>query len=286
MSPALLLAQAKALSLFRAKKIADVEAIETELTGTHVSARDEETQPKRLEPKGTGHSESAGNVETELKDTAGSSGENTVELDTEVASVVMLLDDALMLGAVVPLVLPLVLLASASHLAVFNLLATQFYLKPRNDTMPGCAYLYTSLGMGAALSIWFYVDNPQLHGANLVYWGMPLGIIFGLCCSMAWEKWSKSGPGLGPISPPISQLPIKPAHPRVMGFIRDSLASSSTICMDLEPTIQVTMNPATTDKDGQKGRMWVPDQHHRPHGHGDGSRMESQQSQPAVVIEL
>jgi len=203
---------------------------EVRLKHMHGSDDAPQTQLKRKEDE-NGTDQKQGNGD-------GSDGQGDVELHTEAASVVTLMDDALVLGPLVPLVLPLVFLASAGHLAVFHLLSTQYSLQTKNDTLPETSYLYVSLLLGSALSVWFWADNPAVHGSVLVYVGVPLGIVLGLCCSVVCERrYRKDGSDTTPPPPPSrpsngtagnNEAKAQPEGPQAVAVTLSPLA---TVCL-------------------------------------------------------
>lgn len=111
-------------------------------------------------------------------------------LDTETAAVVMWMDLALIFGFAVPLVLPLLCLAFAGHLAVFHLAREQLGMQVKYDATPPCHYLLLSLVLGCGLNMAFFMDNEdRVAGAHLVYVGIPAGALAGLGIGAAWVRF-------------------------------------------------------------------------------------------------
>ena len=109
-------------------------------------------------------------------------------LDVELAGIIMLMDLCLIFGFAVPLVLPLLCVAFAAHMAVFHLAASRLQQKVKYDCKPAGKYLFVSAIIGNGLNLWFFIDNAdQIVGQTLVYIGIPVGICVGLSMAFAWR---------------------------------------------------------------------------------------------------
>ena len=107
------------------------------------------------------------------------SREDTIDLSVEVAGVTMLLEYCLVLGFVVPLILPLTGITFLLHLAVFHR-SVENGFRLQMDAKPSSLYLYGSFLLGCALVIWFFWEN-DLHEKELIAAGVP---------TMAFAAWS------------------------------------------------------------------------------------------------
>ena len=96
----------------------------------------------------------------------------TVDVSVEIAGIVMLLEYCVVLGFVVPVILPLTALTIVAHLAVFHY-ATQLGHKLEMDAKPSTIHLRGSAVLGYALITWFFIEN-DLYGQELVAVGMPV----------------------------------------------------------------------------------------------------------------
>ena len=95
---------------------------------------------------------------------------------------VMLLEYCLVLGFVVPVILPLAWCTFVLHLAVFyraNISGSA--VKLVMDTKPSSLYLHGSLMVGCALMMWFFVEN-DLHGQTLLVVGIPVMFLAASAC--------------------------------------------------------------------------------------------------------
>merc|ERR1712166_1644850 len=105
----------------------------------------------------------------------------TKSLDTQFAGDIMLLEIAMVLGASVPVVLPLVCVAFATNLAVFRAARSKLGLRVKHEAKPAFGYLVVSLVLGCTLNVWFFIDNADLVGGSLlVCIGVPASILLGL----------------------------------------------------------------------------------------------------------
>ena len=94
-------------------------------------------------------------------------------LDKETASVVMILDIALVAGFHMPVILPLSAVAVYLHACVFRWSVERFEVGlDRDADRPPLCYLWVSLSMGYALLLWLFVAS-DLHGKWLVVFGVP-----------------------------------------------------------------------------------------------------------------
>merc|ERR1711924_551838 len=92
-------------------------------------------------------------------------------------------------GFVVPLVLPLICISFASQLAVFHLALQEHSAEVKYETKPAASYLFVSVCLGSALSMWFYIDNAeQIEGEYLVCIGVPMGALMGPVLAATWLK--------------------------------------------------------------------------------------------------
>ena len=111
----------------------------------------------------------------------------TKSLATQFAGDIMLLDIAMVLGASVPVVLPLVCVAFAAHLAVFRAARSKLDLRVNHEAKPAFGYLVVSLVLGCTLNVWFFIDNADLVGGSLlVCIGVPASILLSLALSLIW----------------------------------------------------------------------------------------------------
>ena len=111
------------------------------------------------------------------------------KLDSELAGLVMLMDLGIIFGFSLPIALPMLCLASALHLAVFNLAAKRLGQHITFEGKPAAHYLFISLAFGNGLNLWFFIDNSnQVVGQHLVYWGIPLGCIIGFFTGVVQHK--------------------------------------------------------------------------------------------------
>jgi len=92
-------------------------------------------------------------------------------LDKQLATVSMLLEYLLMLGFMVPVLLPLVSITLAMNCAVYHCAVQTLGLPINNCGLPSLLYLYLAWGIGIFFMIWFYLSN-DLHGKWLVCFGV------------------------------------------------------------------------------------------------------------------
>ena len=110
----------------------------------------------------------------------------------------MLLEYCLVLGFVVPLILPLTGITFLLHLAVFHRSVENGFTL-QMDAKPSSLYLCGSFLLGCALVIWFFWEN-DLHGKELVAAGVPtmacaaLGLQMVMPVSKAPWSWLVYGP--------------------------------------------------------------------------------------------
>ena len=98
-------------------------------------------------------------------------------LDTEMASIVMLLEIPLAVGLCVPVLVPLACVCCAAYAAVFQCSS----LPLKYNSKPSARYLWASLGLGCALVAWLFYE-ASLHG----YWLLMLGPLpIGMCTALA-----------------------------------------------------------------------------------------------------
>ena len=106
-----------------------------------------------------------------------------MDLCAEVAGVAMFLEYCLVLGFVVPLIMPLTGIAFLLHLAVFRRFVHNGLLL-KMDSEPSLLYLCGSFLLGCALVIWFFWEN-DLHGKELVAAGVPTMMLAACCLQKA-----------------------------------------------------------------------------------------------------
>ena len=92
----------------------------------------------------------------------------TEALDTEMASIVMLLEIPLAVGLCVPVLVPLACVCCAAHAAAFQCSS----LPLKYNSKPSARYLWASLGLGCALVAWLFYE-ASLYGYWLVMLGPP-----------------------------------------------------------------------------------------------------------------
>ena len=92
----------------------------------------------------------------------------TKALDTEMASIVMLLEIPLAVGLCVPVLVPLACVCCAAHAAAFQCSSVPLEYRSK----PSTRYLWASLGLGCALVAWLFYE-ASLHGYWLVILGPP-----------------------------------------------------------------------------------------------------------------
>jgi len=97
--------------------------------------------------------------------------EKQVDVSVEIAGVLMMIEYCVVLGFAVPVVLPLVVIAFFSHLAVFHEVVRRG-MKLSHNSRPTTLYPRLSLLLGLGLVMWHFISNG-LHGRILVAIGMP-----------------------------------------------------------------------------------------------------------------
>ena len=119
--------------------------------------------------------------------------ESKKAMDVELAGMVMLMEFAIVFGVISPLVVPLVCVALASHLAAFRFACEHQGMSVKYEARPAFAYLLVSLCLGNGLLVWFFIDNrSMIQGSLVVAIGVPVCGIIGLCSGIAWEHRSAS----------------------------------------------------------------------------------------------
>ena len=114
----------------------------------------------------------------------------TLDLDLELVLLWMVLDEVLVLGLAVPVVLPLGCLAVASRLAAVHLVTSRLGVEFEHGQGAGPAWWFflVSLLLGAALLLWFFVSNAGLISGSLIFYvGAPVGLLVGGSASWAWH---------------------------------------------------------------------------------------------------
>ena len=102
----------------------------------------------------------------------------TTDVDTEAAGIAMLLEMALVLGFVVP-VMPLVLcVAFLLHARAFQICLEHQEVKLRYEAIPPVGYLWWSLLLGAGLVAWMFVECDWA-GHEFVLAGLPISCLVG-----------------------------------------------------------------------------------------------------------
>ena len=106
-----------------------------------------------------------------------------MDLCAEVAGVAMFFEYCLVLGFVVPLIMPLTGIAFLLNLAVCRHSVNNGLLL-KMDSEPSLLYLCGSFLFGCALVIWFFWENA-LHGKELVAAGVPTMMLAACCLQKA-----------------------------------------------------------------------------------------------------
>ena len=120
----------------------------------------------------------------------------TLDLDLELVLLWMVLDEVLVLGLAVPVVLPLGCLAVASRLAAVHLVTSRLGVEFEHSqsAVPAWWSFLVSLLLGAGLLLWFFVSNAGLiSGGLLFYVGAPVGLLVGGSASWAWQLKRRGG---------------------------------------------------------------------------------------------
>ena len=139
----------------------------------------------------------------------------SASLDVELAGAIMLMELCMVWGLAVPLVLPLVCVSFASHLAVFHLSVVEHDVEVKYETKPPVWYLIVSVCLGSTLNMWFYIDNAtQIEGEYLVYIGVPASLVLGLVLAIMVCTHQ--------LSPPVdmelrSSQPLQPLQETLLG---------------------------------------------------------------------
>ena len=100
-----------------------------------------------------------------------------------VPGVVMLLEIPLVLGFVVPLLVPLAFLSTGLHTLVFHFSVSSLGIQLKNHARPSTHYLWLSSFLGWALQVWLYYESG-LSGWWLVMGGPPFLVC--LILSIPW----------------------------------------------------------------------------------------------------
>ena len=133
----------------------------------------------------------------------------TLSLDHEVVMVSMLLDEVLVLGIAVPLILPLAGLAIGGRLAAVYLVTSKLGVQFQHfeNVQPQWCYLCASLLIGALLLLWFFASNEgHICGVLVVYAGLPIGLAVGAGSGWSWQQQCRRGiGGLLELTPALSQ---------------------------------------------------------------------------------
>ena len=111
----------------------------------------------------------------------------TLDLDLELVLLWMVLDEVLVLGLAVPVVLPLGCLAVTSRLAAVHLVTSRLGVEFRHGQGAGPAWwsFLASLMLGAALLLWFFISNAGLISGTLIFYvGAPVGLLVGVATSL------------------------------------------------------------------------------------------------------
>ena len=107
----------------------------------------------------------------------------------------MMLDEVLVFGLAVPVIVPLACLAVLVRLAVVQLVTGRLGMQVHKKKYAGLlrANFIVSLLLGAAFNLWFFIDNDRKLDGVLVYIGIPLGLVFGAAGGLFWVR-SRSYP--------------------------------------------------------------------------------------------
>jgi len=95
-------------------------------------------------------------------------------LDGQLANIHMFLEYLLIVGFMVPMLVPVVAIALAMICAVHHTSVEKLGVPVREDVRPTLHFLYIARAVGIVIMIWFYVSN-DLNGKWLVCFGMPIG---------------------------------------------------------------------------------------------------------------
>ena len=102
----------------------------------------------------------------------------TTDLDIEAAGTVMLLELVLVLGFVVPLLLPVTAAAMFVHGITFEICVQYQGAVLMHEARPPTQYLFVSLLLGVGLVLWMFAECGWA-GSILVYVGVPLSSMLG-----------------------------------------------------------------------------------------------------------
>ena len=118
----------------------------------------------------------------------------SLSLDTEVVLLAMMLDEVLVFGLAVPVIVPLACLAALVRLAVVQLVTGRLGMPVHKKKYAGLLRVnfVVSLLLGAAFNLWFFIDNDRKLNSVLVYIGIPLGLVFGAVGGLLWVR-SRNG---------------------------------------------------------------------------------------------
>ena len=102
----------------------------------------------------------------------------TTDLDTEAAGTIMLLELVLVLGFVVPVLLPVTAAAMLLHGITFEICVQHQGAVLMHEARPPTQYLFVSLLLGVGLVLWMFAECGWA-GSILVYVGVPLSSMLG-----------------------------------------------------------------------------------------------------------
>ena len=102
----------------------------------------------------------------------------TTDLDTEAAGTIMLLELVLVLGFVVPVLLPVTAAAMLLHGITFEICVQHQGAVLMHEARPPTQYLFFSLLLGVGLVLWMFAECGWA-GSILVYVGVPLSSMLG-----------------------------------------------------------------------------------------------------------
>ena len=102
----------------------------------------------------------------------------TTDLDTEAAGTIMLLELVLVLGFVVPVLLPVTAAAMLLHGITFEICVQHQGAVLMHQARPPTQYLFVSLLLGVGLVLWMFAECGWA-GSIMVYVGVPLSSMLG-----------------------------------------------------------------------------------------------------------
>jgi len=113
-------------------------------------------------------------------------GRARFQQDVELSKLLMALEQLLVFGFTVPLLLPLFCIWFLVNTVVYHCAVSDLLVPVRNAVRPSMQYLHAAHLLGCSLIIWVWVDN-DLHGKYLVYFGVPLCSCGGYLAGRYWQ---------------------------------------------------------------------------------------------------